>query len=391
MRMKLLVKQSIYICLAGLLLWSCKKDETKAVLKQGTLTGFTATSTTLVLDSTQASSNGITFSWQPADYGAGVAVSYTFQIDSINGDFTKPVSVAMNSTLSKSYTVADFNQLVQSLGLAPEEAGQVHARVKSDIVFANSSASSVASVFSDVLAVTVTPYSTKPKPKYPVPDSLYIVGDATPGGWGNPVPIPAQRFSQIDETTFGIILQLTGGKQYVFLPKNGDWGHKYNVPSNSDPALKDGGDFQPDAGNANIPGPDADGLYKIIVDFIKGTYTVTAVAAGTIPDDLFIVGDATAGGWGNPVPVPAQQFTKTSAYTFSLTLPLTGGKQYVFLPTNGDWTHKYNVTDDSDPALKEGGTFKEDAGSKNIPGPDASGNYRIDVDFVSYKYKVTQL
>ena len=390
--MKSLFQKSIYICIATLLLWSCKKDETKAILKQGSLPGFTASSTTLVLDSANASStNGITFNWQAANYGAGVATNYTLQIDSLNGDFSKAVNVSMGNKLTKSYTVADFNTLALSLGLAPTAAGQLHTRVKSDLVFSNSSASSVPAIFSDVLTITVTPYSVKPKPKFPVPDSLYIVGDATAGGWGNPVPTPSQQFTKIDDNTFGIILQLIGGKQYVFLPKNGDWSHKYNVPDNSDPSLKAGGDFLPDAGNPNIPGPDADGLYKIIVDFVKGTYTVTAQDPNSIPGNLYIVGDATAGGWSNPVPTPSQQFTKTSAYSFSITISLTGGKQYVFLPVNGDWTHKYNVPDNSDPTLKAGGTFKEDAGNPNIPGPDADGTYRIDVNFVDFQYKLTKM
>ncbi len=396
--MRSIIQKSIYFCMASLLIWACKKDETKAVLKQGTLSGFSASSTTLVLDSTNASStNGVTFTWDAASYGANVATNYVLQIDSAAGNFTKPVNVTMGNKLTKSYTVADFNQLAMSLGLAPETAGQLHARVKSDVVVANSSASTIPTVFSDVLTLTVTPYSVKPKPKFPVPDSLYIVGSATPGGdahgWDNPVPIPSQRFTKIDDNTFGIIINLWGGKEYLFLPKNGDWSHKYNVPDNSDPSLKDGGSFFPDAGNPNIPGPAADGLYKIIVDFVAGTYTVTPVDPASIPDNLYLVGSATPGGdahgWDNPVPVPSQQFTKTDAYTFEITIPLIGGKEYLFLPVNGDWSHKYAVKDKTIPSEKMGGTFVKDA-SDNFPGPDASGNYKIVASFLNNQYTVTQ-
>jgi hypothetical protein len=375
-----------------LLLGSCKKDEVRAVLNPGTPPVLTASVSTLVLDSTNAASkDAITFSWPAADYGAKVAVTYTLQVDSAGKNFSSAQNVEIGTALSKTFTVAAFNTLVQDTArLTPGKAGQIEVRIKAAVNQNNGSASTAPVVYSNVVNVTVTPYSTKPQPKFPVPDSLYIIGDATAGGWNNPVPSPAQKFTRIDDNTFGIIIALTAGKQYVFLPKNGDWSHKYNVASAADPSLKAGGSFAPDAGNDNIPGPDVTGLYKIIVDFIKGTYTVTPVAAGTVPDNLFIVGDATAGGWNNPVPVPAQQFTKTNAGTFELTLPLTGGKEYLLLPLNGDWGHKYAVDDNTLPGLKLGGTFKLDA-AKNIPGPDQSGSYKITVSFVSNQYTVTRL
>lgn len=374
-----------------LLLGACKKDEVQAVLNPGTAPVLKASASSLVLDSTNAAStNAITFTWPATDFGARVAVNYTLQIDSVGSNFAKPRNVDIGTALTKSFTVADFNTLVQDTAhLTPGKAGQIEVRLKADVNQNNGSSSTVPGIYSNVLNITVTPYSTKPQPRFPVPDSLYIIGDATPAGWNNPVPSPAQKFTRLDDHSFGIVLSLTGGKQYVFLPKNGDWGHKYNVTSDADPSLKSGGSFAPDAGNANIPGPDASGLYKIIVDFVKATYTVTPVTAGTIPDNLFIVGDATAGGWNNPVPVPSQQFIKTNASTFVLTLPLTGGKEYLLLPVNGDWAHKYAVDDNTLPGLKTGGSFKLDA-AKNIPAPDQGGNYTITVSFINNQFSVTR-
>jgi len=51
------------------------------------------------------------------------------------------------------------------------------------------------------------------------------------------VPVPDQQFTQIDANTFGIVLQLIGGKQFLLLPKNGDWTHKYAITGTADPAV----------------------------------------------------------------------------------------------------------------------------------------------------------
>jgi hypothetical protein len=366
---------------------ACKKNLPQAVLGPGSFTannatGLTASSNTLVLDSSNAASTqALTLSWPGLDYGAKVVVSYTLQFDSANGDFSKPVNMNMAGGLSRSFTVADLNKLALSLGLAPAVAGQLKTRVKADVNQSTGAVSTVPSVLSDIVNLTITPYSTKPQPLYPVPDNLFLVGDAAPGGWDNPVPVPAQQFTRIDDNTFGIAIQLTGNKQFLLIPVNGDWSHKYAVAtSDADPG---GGSFVPDAAN-NMNGPATDGLYQIIVDFVKGTYTITPLDPGIIPTSLYIVGDATAGGWDNPVPVPSQQFTQISSGEFSISIPLTGKKSYLFLPVNGDWTHKYGG------ASATGGPLLADSAvpGSNTPAPDDDGTYTIDVNFFSKEYSV---
>ncbi len=372
-----------------LLIASCKKDEVKAVLQQPSSTTLIASATTLVLDSANKTNTAVTFSWPAFDYGYSADITYTLQFDSTAGNFAKPYEVLIGvNTLEKSYIVSDFNSLLsETLQLPTSVASNLLVRIKADIKQFNGAASTVPSVYSDTVNLTVTPYSTKPQPKFPVPNVLFIVGDATPGGWNNPVPVPSQQLTKIDDNTFGIVLQLTGGKHYLFLPKNGDWGHKYalNAPDNTDPAYQSEGPFQPDAGS-DIPAPDADGLYQIIVDFVKATYTVIPATPAAVPANLFIVGDATAGGWNNPVPVPSQQFTQISSAEFEITLPLTSGKSYLFLPVNGSWDHKYGGTE------KLGGPLLSDNNvpGSNTPAPDESGTYKIDVNFLSKQYTVTK-
>jgi len=91
-------------------------------LHQGTFytaasAGLSASTTTLVLDSANASATkAITFSWPVVNFGDNVLVSYTLQLDSVAGNFAKPVSVPLGSGLSQSYTKADFNALPSRWG-----------------------------------------------------------------------------------------------------------------------------------------------------------------------------------------------------------------------------------------------------------------------------------
>jgi hypothetical protein len=218
-----------------------------------------------------------------------------------------------------------------------------------------------------------------------VPANLYIVGDATAGGWNNPVPIPSQQFTPIDNVSFGIVINLTAGKSYLFLPVNGDWSHKYG--GSTDGTASGGGVLLADGAvpGSNTPAPSTSGLYMIVVNFATNSYTVTPYAG---PSNLYIVGDATAGGWNNPVPTPSQQFTQTGTAEFQITIPLTTGKSYLFLPVNGDWSHKFGGATDG--TESGGGVLLADGAvpASNTPAPATTATYTITVNFITMTYKV---
>jgi hypothetical protein len=125
-----------------------------------------------------------------------------------------------------------------------------------------------------VLKLVATPYAIPPKVALPTGGVLFLVGSATAGGWNNPVPVPSQKFTQVSSTLYELTVPLIGGQEYLFLPTNGDWSHKYAVTDKTVAGLADGGDFGYDK-NDNFPGPLASGTYKISVDFQRGKFTVT--------------------------------------------------------------------------------------------------------------------
>ena len=369
-----------------LLLASCKKDLKQANLNSPASSTLTTSTAAVVLDSTGGGSKtALTLNWPAPNFAVPVVVTNTLQIDSINGNFSKPVAVNLAAGVSMTYTMSGLNTVALSLGLAPAVAGKLQVRVVSNVNQSTGATSTVAPLVSNVVQLTVTPYSTKPVPKFPVPANLFLVGSATPGGpatgWNNPVPVPTQQFTQVDPNTFGMVISLVGGQQFLLLPVNGDWSHKYAVTvSSPNPA---GDAFVPDAPN-NMNGPVAGGLYKIIVDFVKATYTLTPATAGDIPTSLYIVGDATAGGWANPVPVPSQQFTQISSGEFKINVPLMSSGSYLFLPKNGDWAVKYGG------ASAAGGILLANSAvpNSNTPIPGPAGTYTIDVNFFANSYSV---
>ena len=245
----------------------------------------------------------------------------------------------------------------------------------------NTPAPATSGLYKIVVNFQTNSYSVTPAE---VPSALYIVGDATAGGWNNPVPTPSQQFTQISPGVFGIITNLTSTKGYLFLPVNGSWDHKYGGAT--DGTESGGGTLLADNAvpGSNTPAPATDGLYKITVNFATNTYTVAPYTGVPLPSNLYIVGDATAGGWNNPVPVPSQQFTQLSNGEFKITIPLSSSKSYLFLPVNGSWDNKYGGTSPT------GGTilYNNDVPGSNTPAPSSDGTYTIDVNFITGTYSV---
>lgn len=359
---------------------SCHKVDDLPYYSAGTRPTLAASATNIAPLSTDADKVVLALSWTDAKHATNMAnVKYTIDIDSAGKNFSNPLTKTVSGALSTTYTAKELNTYLINRGYA------INSTISLDVRVTSSYANNNESLSADILRIKYTIYRIPPKVPVPTSGKLFLVGDASQGGWNNPVPVPSQEFAQIDATTWGGIFQLNGGKQYLILPVNGDWGHKFAVANNTVAGLNAGGDFGFDL-NDNFPGPATSGLYKIIVDFQTGKFTVTPYTT-VLPTNLFIVGDATAGGWNNPVPVPSQQLTRVNSSVWQITLPLTGGKQYLLLPVNGDWSHKFAVANNTVTNLWAGGAFGYDL-NDNFPGPPTSGTYTLTVNFLTNTFTV---
>ena len=265
------------VCLCSLsLATACKKDEAKLYYQGGTAPVLTASvADSVPLHPADSNSTAAVFNWTNPNYqfSNGVSslnVTYYLQIDTAGADFSSPnmQTVAISSDLSKTFTVTQFNNLLgNGLLLTFGQPHHIEVRIESFL------GSGKAALFSNKIAYQVIPYAPPPVVNPPASGKLFLVGDATAGGWNNPVPVPSQQFTQISTTEYKITIPLIGGKQYLFLPVNGDWSHKYAGPDTNDSGLNGPSPFKADAPN-NFIGPAASGTYTIDVNFQTGKFTV---------------------------------------------------------------------------------------------------------------------
>lgn len=259
----------------ALIFGSCKKDEYKNYFEGGTAPVLTTSATAVKLSYATATDEAVKFTWSNPNYvfTTGVSsqnVTYVLELDTTGANFTNPnkKSISISQELSFSITVAEFNDyLLNQLVLKPGMNHNLDVRVKASLSNAS------VPIYSNVLKLTATPYSIPPKVAVPSSGKLYLVGNASPGGWNNPVPVPSQEFKKVSDTQYELVIALSGGNSYLFLPVNGDWGFKYGAMGANNSNNPDGDDFKPNGGDMLAPA--TSGTYKIIVDFQRGKFSVT--------------------------------------------------------------------------------------------------------------------
>ncbi len=378
--MKIIFKILLFVLTSGFVFTACdKKDELpfyEPAAAASVLSSSAASIAPLPADSNNAA---VTFSWTMPKYATDSAsIKYIIEIDSAGRNFSNAVAKTINGALNVTFTAKELNTILLGFGFAFNTPYDVEVRVIAS--YANNNQL----VKSNTININATPYKTPPKVALPASGKLFIVGNATAGGnatgWNNPVPVPTQEFSRLDETTFAGVFYLNAGNTYLLLPVNGSWDIKFGGTGNNNANNVDGDNFK--LAGSDLKAPAVNGMYKIIIDFQSGKFTTTPYE-GTLATDLFIVGNATPGGdasgWNNPVPVPSQQFTRVNASLFELTIPLIANKTFLLLPVNGSWDHKYGGLGNNNSNNVSGDDFKYDGTDLKAPAED--GTYKISINF----------
>jgi hypothetical protein len=117
----------------------------------------------------------IAFQWDSLVYKVSTAVTYTIQIDTLNGNFTSPLEEEIATNKYKiSYSDSILNKkCLNLLKLKPDIQNLVQVRIKANLAFGNMP------VYSNVKTLKITPFSVKKIVSY-----LYMPGDVS-GGWSN--------------------------------------------------------------------------------------------------------------------------------------------------------------------------------------------------------------
>ena len=138
-------------------------------------------------------------------------------------------------------------------------------------------------------------------------------------------------------------------------------------------------------------GATTDDLYSNVVKIKITPYLDVAVP---IPTDgtLWAIGNAFASSWDNPMKDPyvnTQQFTKVSETLYELVVDFVGGGNFKLIQQQGNWDTQYRPKYSADVPF-DGGDFEKKNADPGWNGPAAAGSYKITVDFITGKYKITK-
>jgi hypothetical protein len=380
--MKLFNKLNLTLLLAVIAFAACEKAADLPFYGEGVAPVLSASSTTIAPAPADSNNVAVTFNWTDPKYAQDSSLyKFVIEMDSTSRNFSKAASFTVTGTSSKALIAKEINAILLGWGFEFNKAYDVDVRVISS--YGNNNERKT----SNTLKLRMTPYKIPPKVALPTTGRLFLVGDASQGGWNNPLApafAVAQEFARIDETTFGGIFQMIGAKEYLILPvNNGNWDNKYSIANKGAAGADEGGNFGYNLAD-NFKGPAADGLYKITLDFQAGKYTVAPFTQQHgLPTELVATGGATPLGWANPVNA-TQVLTRKNAVQWDITLNFTAGEKFLILPTNGSWDRKFGA--DVTAADNKSGTFKPEGG--DIPVPAGGGSFKFTIDFFTGKYSL---
>lgn len=360
------------IAFVSFLVFSCEKDEDQAILNEVSASKLSSDKTAVVLSEIIGGNPAISFTWQKSQFNIAIVPTQQVEFGIKGQNFKKSVTYDFaNDATSGSITHAGLNALMFNLGATPDIVNNIEVRLKTS--------AGPAAFYSNVINLTVTPYTPNPDLVYPkinVPGGYAGAAgyaDWTPGNSPN-------LFSPGKNNEYrGFIFVTAPNSEYKFTI-NQDWtGDK-----------GDDGTFTGklvESGEVNIKAITA-GTYYIKADWAANTYS-------SIKANFGIIGDATPTGWGSDTDFVYNPATKTFVIN-SIALNTSGSFKF---RANDDWAMKFQPQS-SDQTLTSGSGVVTYLSSENtVTGDpnykvDVAGNYKIELDLhnsANYKLTITKL
>ena len=259
-----------------------------------------ASSTSVVCTAATSSQVGTSFTWNAAFNGYSGVKMYQLQYAKGGTSFAAPTSVDM-STLTKSFTQLELNKIALTYGVGAGTTGPVDFRIKAT----NESGTLL---YSNVVTISITPYVAY--------NSIGIIGDATPGGWGTDTDL---RRPDLDKPTeWTAIVYLIGGKEVKFRADD-DWATNWGTSS-----------------GGNIP-VSTTGYYKVDFNAGSGAYAFTLVST-TVFNSVGLIGAQS--NWSTEIATLTMDPTNNQVWTG--TIALTVGE--LKFRANQDWGYNWGIS-----------------------------------------------
>ncbi|WP_347218702.1 SusF/SusE family outer membrane protein [Chryseobacterium sp.] len=276
------------IAILGILVASCK-DEDQAILNETAQSKISSDKTTVILDKTNLDATAVSFTWAKSTFDLAVVAAPKIEI-ALKGDNFKTGKSLDVVTSPYSMTNKELNTLLLSIGAIPNEANQIEVRLRTVV--------GTTSFYSSVITLAVTPYILGPIYNY---TDLYLIGDATAGGWDNSAT-NAKLYPLQKSATAGVYSYTgyfaAGGLKFIQTP--GSWDTQYGLGASAGTLLAGGG-------SSNISIATA-GYYKLTVDVNALKYTLTSISDPTASYTVIsMIGSASAG-WDADVDMEKSTF-----------------------------------------------------------------------------------
>jgi len=289
----------------------------------------------------------LTMEWNAPDYGFSAAPSIIIQMDDAGNDFADPKEFTTTFGTSHAIMVEAMNSKLLGLGYAPEQQVNLDFRVMASL------SDSMEQKVSEPITLSFTPYSTC---KYC--DNIYVPGSyQSASGYTNdwsPADAPNLKTVDLTDNYEGYVYMANDGNQFKFTADQ-TWTTNWGDNGADGSLEQDGANITADAG-----------YYKINVDLLNNTYTMTNTTWG-------LIGSATADGWNSD-----QNMTyDPDAKVWTITTDLSAGD--IKFRANDAWDINYGDT---------GADGTLEAGGDNIS-VSSAGNYTIELDLNNHPYSYT--
>jgi hypothetical protein len=319
-----------------MLLFSCTDNETKYVINTPAAGGFvlTASKTTVTLaESGAGSRTAIAFQWDSLTYGVSTPVTYTIQMDTLNGNFTSPVEeeIATN-TYSISYSDSILNKkLLNQLKLKGNVQSKIKVRLQANLAFGN------LPVYSDTLTINVTPYIVAKVVSY-----LYMPGVLSANDYTTKI------CSRENDGIYEGYVKAAQWANFNFTNKGDGTGTWYGSTPNSLYSL----DSNSDKWNIWF---DEGGYFLVKADLNTMTWSKKAITSVCVTGDF--------NSWSlTSDPMTYDETNKV--WTASCNISTIGwGLKFVI---NGDWTFFYGSNDTGELTLGGNNIVPASTGTKTI-------------------------
>jgi len=347
--MKTIINKILLLVTLGVVLMSCQKEGQLVKLGNGVAGVLTTSVSTVVLTKPNLNVEAVKASFTPADFGFSAAATNVLQIAKAGTSFTNAKEIILEvGSSSKSLTHLELNNMLLSMGFAPEVAGSVDFRIKTTI------GTNVLPVYSNVKSVTITPFA--------LIGILYMAG--AHNGWAF---AQDSVVSPEGDGIYSAIIQFKQSKSMFKLSKTKSWSNVYGSASEAvtSSLMVGPGDIPSALVGPDLTSPNTYDNYNVVAN--TNTLAITY--------ELFtwgIIGTSTAGSWDNDTPMKYNNTTKT----WSITTDLTAGV-YKFRKNHG-WAVNLGG---SNGALSSGGSDIVLA---------AAGNYTITLNVAANTYTIVK-